>query len=281
MRIDPYRCVACGNCIPVCPVGAIYVDPATNRATVNQDECVECFTCFRGLSVEHLWPPLVRAIRRTAKAFRFRFDPEPDVCPTAAITPQELAWPRTVRRAFSDPIVPHESTGIMGRGTEEVKTNELTGRIGPGEAGLTVEFGRPGIGVRFREIQEVTRALAGAGVTFEKKNPVAALMTDPARGEINPEILNEKILSAIVEAKTTQEMVPRILAIIEQVGRRLDTVISVGVGVRCEPDGSAPIESALREHGYEFVRGKTNLGLGRRMPAAASATETPVPAGRA
>ena len=127
----------------------------------------------------------------------------------------------------------------------------------------------------------IDETLAGAGVTFEKKNPVAALMTDPARGEINPEILNEKILSAIVEAKTTHEMVPRILAIIEQVGRRLDTVISVGVGVRCEPDGSAPIESALREHGYEFVRGKTNLGLGRRMPAAASATETPVPAGRA
>jgi len=260
-------------------MGAIYIDPVKNRATVNEDECVECYTCFRGLSVEHLYPPLVRAIRRVAKAFRFRFDPEPDVCPTAAITPQELTWPRVVRRAFSDPIVPHESTGIMGRGTEEVKTNELTGRIGPGEAGLTVEFGRPGIGVRFWEIQEVTRALARLGVTFEKKNPVAALMTDPGAGDLNPEILNEKILSAIVEVKTTQAMVPQVLATIEAVGRRLNTVISVGVGVRCEPDGSAPIESVLREHGYEFVRGKTNLGLGRRIEAPATAPA--VPAGRA
>lgn len=274
MRIDEYRCVACGNCVPVCPMGAIYIDPVKNRATVNEDECVECYTCFRGLSVEHLYPPLVRGVRRVAKAFRFRFDPEPDVCPTAAITPQELAWPRVVRRAFSDPIVPHESTGIMGRGTEEVKTNELTGRIGPGEAGLTVEFGRPGIGARFREIQEVTRALARLGAAFEQKNPVAALMTDPTTGEINPEILNEKILSAIVEVKVTQDQVIRVLRTIEDVGRRLDTVISVGVGVRCEADGSAPMEAILREQGYEFHRGKTNLGLGRRALAA-----VPVPAG--
>jgi ferredoxin len=269
MRIDESRCVACGNCVPVCPVGAIYIDPVRHRATVNEDECVECYTCYRGLSVEHLPPRLVRAIRRVARAFRFRFDPEPDVCPTAAITPQELRWPRVVRRAFSDPIVPHESTGIMGRGTEEVKTNEVTGRIGPGEAGLTVEFGRPGIGARFWEIQEVTRALARLGVSFEPKNPVTALMTDPAAGDLHPDILNEKVLSAIVEVKTTQALVPRVLATIDAVGRRLQTVISVGVGVRCEPDGSAPIEDVLREHGYEVIRGKTNLGLGRPAPAAA------------
>jgi hypothetical protein len=28
------------------------------------------------------------------------------------------------------------------------------------------------------------------------------------------------------------------------------------------------MESVLREHGYEVVRGKTNLGLGRPAPAA-------------
>jgi ferredoxin len=273
MRIDGYRCVACGNCVPVCPVGAIYIDPVRHRATVNQDECVECYTCLRGLSVEHLYPPLVRGIRRVAKAFRFRFDPEPDVCPTAAIVPQALTWPRVVRRAFSDPIVPHESTGIMGRGTEEVKTNELTGRIGPGEAGLTVEFGRPGVGARFWEIQEVTRALARLGMTFEKKNPVAALMSDPARGDINPEILDEKILSAIVEVKTTEAMVPLALETIETVGRGLHTVISVGVGVRCAGDGSTPMETALREQGHAVTRGKTNLGLGR--PAAAAGSPAP------
>ena len=90
---------------------------------------------------------MVRTVRKVFAALRIRFDPEPDVCPTAAFEPDELAWPRVVRRAFSDPRVPHESTGIEGRGTEEVKTNDVTGRVGLGEVGFTIEFGRPGVGV--------------------------------------------------------------------------------------------------------------------------------------
>ena len=31
------KCVACGNCTYVCPMGAIYIDPVTRRATVNRD----------------------------------------------------------------------------------------------------------------------------------------------------------------------------------------------------------------------------------------------------
>ncbi|MBI3085789.1 MAG: 4Fe-4S binding protein [candidate division NC10 bacterium] len=33
MQIDQHKCVACSNCIAVCPVGAIYIDPRVNRAT--------------------------------------------------------------------------------------------------------------------------------------------------------------------------------------------------------------------------------------------------------
>ena len=52
------------------------------------------------------------ACARLFQMLRLRFDPEPDVCPTAAFEPDELVWPRVVRRAFSDPRVPHESTGV-------------------------------------------------------------------------------------------------------------------------------------------------------------------------
>src|SRR5919202_799414 len=106
------------------------------------------------------------------------------VCPTAAFEPEELVWPRVVRRAFSDPRVPHESTGVEGRGTEEVKTNDISGRVQVGEVGFTIEFGRPGVGVWFRDIQKMCRALAEAGVSFEKKNPITALMSDVATGTI-------------------------------------------------------------------------------------------------
>ena len=50
MYINPQKCVACGNCTYVCPMGAIYVDPTINRATVDRNECVECYACFNGLS---------------------------------------------------------------------------------------------------------------------------------------------------------------------------------------------------------------------------------------
>ena len=145
-------------------MGAIYIDPAIERATVNRDECVECYACFNGLSQEHLNPTMVRTVRKLFQMMRVRFDPEPDVCPTAAFAPEDLVWPRIVRRAFSDPRVPHESTGVEGRGTEEVKTNDVSGRVKVGEVGFTDRIRPPGVGVWFREIQEMAWALARAGV---------------------------------------------------------------------------------------------------------------------
>jgi ferredoxin len=268
MRIDEAKCVACGNCIPVCPVGAIYIDARIGRARVNPDECVECHACYRGMSKEHLWPPMVRGIRRVAKALRFRFDPEPDICPTDALTPETLTWPRVVRRAFSDPQVPHESTGIHGRGTAEVKTNDVTGRVKAGEAGFVIEFGRPGIGARFREIQEMTTALAAIGVEFEKNNPVTSLMADTRRGLIRNDIHGEKVLSAIVEVKTGLEQVPTVLRVVREVSRRLDTVVAVGVSTRCEGGDDDGLREILTSQGYVPYRGKTNLGLGRTTVAA-------------
>ena len=270
MEIDQQKCVACSNCVAVCPMGAIYIDPAVNRATVNLDECVECFTCHRGMSKEHLNPTLVRAIRGVLKLLRIRFDPEPDVCPTDALTPQDLTWPRVVRRAFSDPLVPHESTGVHGRGTEEVKTNDVTDRVREGEAGFTIEFGRPGVGVRFRDIQQMTMALAALPITFEPKNPVFSLMADAATGTLRADLLNEKVLSAIVELKTALAHVPEVLRRVEEVAPTLDTIVSIGVAARCDAQGDNGLEPVLKREGYTFYRGKTNLGLGRR-PAAASA----------
>lgn len=262
MKIDQQKCVACGNCVPICPLGAISIDVTQNRAVINADECVECYTCYRGMSMEKLNPTLVRGIRRLLKAFRLRFDPEPDVCPTSAITPDELSWPRVVRRAFSDPIVPHESTGIHGRGTEEVKTNDVTNRVGIGEAGYVIEFGRPTVGVRFREIEKMTLALAEIGIEFEPKNPVTHMMTDRKTGKLRDDILNEKILSAIVEFKTRLENVPAVLKRVDEVSQTLDTVVSVGVSTRCDEHGNSALDGVLRGEGFDFVRGKTNLGLG-------------------
>jgi len=264
VKISTEKCVACGNCTYVCPMGAIYVDQSLNRAVVDQDECVECYTCFNGMSKEHLNPTVVRTLRALFKMMRLRFDPEPDVCPTSALEPQELVWPRVVRRAFSDPRVSHESTGVSGRGTEEVKTNDITGRVQPGEVGFTIEFGRPGVGVRFHEIQRMTQALAKAGIGFEAKNPITSLLSDPVAGTIREDVLNEKILSAIVEVKVPIARMDEIIRMVREVEKQVDTVIAIGVGARCDDEGQdEEVFSALERLGYKPERAKTNLGLGR------------------
>lgn len=270
MKINPNKCVACGNCTYVCPMGAIYIHQTIHRATINRDECVECYACYNGLSQEHLNPTFVRTIRKAFQMMRVRFEPEPDVCPTAAFEPDELQWPRVVRRAFSDPRVPHESTGVEGRGTEEVKTNDVSGRVKVGEVGFTIEFGRPGVGVRFRDVQKMCWALAKAGVAFEKKNPVTSLMSDVGSGTIREDILDEKVLSCIVEIKAPVERTEEIIRLVWDIEKQIDTVVALGVGTRCDEHGEDNIVAPILERlGYKLERAKTNIGLGRITPAQA------------
>jgi ferredoxin len=264
MKINPDKCVACGNCTYVCPMGAIYIDPTLKRATIDHDECVECYACYNGLSTEHLNPPLVRIVRKLFQIGRLRFDPEPDVCPTSAFEPDELQWPRVVRRAFSDPRATHESTGVQGRGTEEVKTNDVTLRVQEGEVGFTIEFGRPGVGVWLRDIQKMCWALAKAGVAFEKKNPFTLLMTDVATGTIREDVLNEKVMSAIVEIKVDVSRTEEVIRLVHEVEKEVETVVSLGVGTRCDEQGNEFVVAPILERlGYKLERAKTNVGLGR------------------
>jgi hypothetical protein len=244
---------------------AIYIDPVIKRATIKRDECVECYACYNGLSQEHLNPKMVRTVRKIFAMMRVRFDPEPDVCPTAAFEPEDLTWPRVVRRAFSDPRVPHASTGVEGRGTEEVKTNDVSGRVKVGEVGFTIEFGRPGVGVRFSQIQEMCWALSKAGVAFEKKNPITSLMSDVPSGTIREDILNEKVMSAIVEIKVSVERTEEIIRLVWEVEKKLDTVVALGVGTRCDEHGEDNVVAPILEKlGYKLERAKTNIGLGRK-----------------
>ncbi len=280
MTINPKKCVACGNCTYVCPMGAIYIDPVIKRATINRTECVECYACYNGLSQEHLNPTMVRTVRKVFQKMRLRFDPEPDVCPTAAFEPDELTWPRVVRRAFSDPRVPHESTGIEGRGTEEVKTNDVSDRVMVGEVGFTIEFGRPGVGVWFRDIQKACWALAKANVAFEKKNPITSLMSDVASGTIKADVMGEKLMSAIIEIKVPVARTEEIVRLVWEIEKDVDTVVVLGVGTRCDEQGEENVVAPILERlGYTLHRAKTNTGLGRITNIAKDRTSEPVPVG--
>ena len=273
MHIDKTKCIGCANCVPVCPMEAIYIGN-DGLAEINQEDCVECYACYKGMSTENLPQQPTRFLRSILAFFKLRFQPDPDICPTSAISPDELAWPRMIRRAFSDPQVPHESTGVGGRGTQEVKTNELTGRVVEGDAGLTVEFGRPGIGVYFRDVDKVCRRLADMSVEFQLENPVTALMSDVKIGKIKEDVLNEKVLSCILEFKTDTAKMPEILDAIEEEVKKLDTVVALGCAVRCDANGNDPVRNQLEEMGYDAWRAKINMGLGRHTNSVPAGEET-------
>jgi spore coat polysaccharide biosynthesis protein SpsF (cytidylyltransferase family) len=94
-------------------------------------------------------------------------------------------------------------------------------------------------------------------------------MTDRATGLLKPDVLNEKVMSAILELKTGLEHVPAILERVEAVAQKLDTIVSIGVSTRCDAEGGDQVAPILEREGYVFFRGKTNLGLGRRPAPAA------------
>jgi len=263
MEIDKKKCVGCGNCHAVCTMGAIHLDE-DEKSTINQEECVECFTCYRVLRNENYWPCFVRGVRKILSFFNLGYLAKVDVCPTGALTPPELKWPRTIRAAFSDPTVTHPGTGISGRGTEEIKGNDVTGRVRQGEAELVVEMGRPGVGAYFRDIQKVAMALARLQPIFEPQNPLTQLMKSPKTGEIQDEVLDEKVLSAIIEMKIKLESLPHFLQALRETQKEIDTVFSVGVGSRCLLDGTMVHAAWVKNAGYApSLNGKTNLGLGR------------------
>ncbi len=272
MKINKDKCVGCANCVPVCSVGAIFIDD-DGLAEINRENCVECHNCHRSLSPEHLPPGPTRLIRKILKSVSLRFQPDPDVCPTDAFIPEDLEWPRIVRRAFSDPMVTHESTGVHGRGTEEVKTNDVSGRIKHGEVGVVVEFGRPGIGTYFRDVETVTTALAKEKITFEAGNPVTQLMTDIATGHIRKDLLDEKVLSCIVEVTVKLEDTASTLAALKEICTTAKTVISIGASTVCAEDGSDPLKDILRAEGFAIGWAKVNLGLGRVSNRSAAAAE--------
>lgn len=239
MEVNSIKCNGCKLCQPYCPVGAIKTAGREDKpiSRIDQGECVECGACVRA-----------------------------GVCPKDAIYRPELKWPRTLREAFSNPLVRHPSTGVPGRGTSEMKTNDRTGRFRRGEAGVAIEVGRPGIGATFRDIQTVSMALAQVGIEFESQNPVSALMVDRETGKIDEAVLDERVLSAIVEFKVENDRLESALKAVKELSTKIDTVFSVDLISRIYPDGSIPTVPIAKKMGFSpSPNTKTNLGLGRPL----------------
>jgi len=227
--IDPSRCIGCGSCVPLCPMGAIRLDEV---ARTDPEECAECGVCQRSR-----------------------------VCPGDAIQPGKLEWPRTLREAFSNPLVEHKSTGVPGRGTEGIKTNDTTHRYQPGFMGVFVELGRPALGARLREVERVVRKFTEHGYPAVADNPVAELIADSKTGAFKPEVLDEKVISALVEFILPRSAFAELRALLAELSEEVETVFNVSIALRAVPDGASPLDPLFGPEVFRLPDGKVNLGL--------------------
>jgi len=238
MIIDQETCIGCGECVFTCTVQAISLDE--DKAEIDRERCVECGNCLRIAE-----------------------------CPTGALQQDELSYPRVWRKYFSDnqqqwPADVKFSTGY-GRGTEECKTNDRTGRFKRGYVGVLVELGRPGVSASFADAEKVVQSLIGSGVAMEEKSPISALLKDKQKGLFPPELRGERVLSCIVEGIVKIEDLEKALAAVTEASKKIDTVFSLGLVTRLK-NFTSPIAPVLDKLGLQpRPNAKINLGLGRPL----------------
>jgi len=236
MKINYEKCIGCGQCMPYCPIQAIYCDK--NVCKVNEDLCYECGTCLRV-----------------------------NICPVDAIYENKgiFRYPRIIRKAFSDPTAIHMETTLMrGRGTQEVKNNDVSNRYKEGEVGILIEVGRPTIGTRLIEVEKVTSHLAKVGFNnFEKDNPVFGLFLNSKEGKLKEELLNERILSLIMELKIKKSELEKFLDEIYKISKKIDTVFTLSLITRYD-DMRIPIREIVDKSKLTYGKtAKINIGVGR------------------
>ena len=234
MIIDKTKCIGCGVCLVICPLSAISL--LKKKAVIDQNICVECGVCKRS-----------------------------NICPQDAFVEEDLKWPRSFRKVLSDPVTIFETTRITGRGTEEMKTNDVTNRYNEDEYGLSIDVGRPNVGTSIREIEKFTRKLATLGVMFEEENPITSIVKEPKTGEIREEMLDQNLMSGIIEFKIPREKLKTVLKILRKIEPEIETVFTIGIITKfSEEDGSLPVITELESNGYCIApQAKINIGLGR------------------
>jgi hypothetical protein len=192
-----------------------------------------------------------------------------EVCPEGAIEARELeGFLKQFQHVISDPVENHGVTGVTGRGTEEVKTNDVTGRIKKGWVGFSIDMGRPGMGVRLRDAEKVAMACAAAGFILApaEESPLAALMPDCRTGKLRDDCMDYRLLSVIIEGRCTEDRAKDVLNALKDVENKIDTVFSLGLISRVDENGHCQALQYLDELGIaQPHRGKVNVGLGKPL----------------
>ncbi|HUX42675.1 MAG TPA: 4Fe-4S binding protein [Rectinemataceae bacterium] len=241
--IEVDKCTGCKICMTYCSVDAIEYQADAKKCFINPKTCTECYVCYRM-----------------------------KVCAQDAIVASPIeGFFKQFQHVISDPVENHGVTGVTGRGTEEAKTNDVSGRVKKGEVGFCIDMGRPGMGVYLRDAEKVAMACAAAGLAISppEESPIGALMPDYRTGKMDPACLDYRLLSVIIEGKCKTAELKNVLIALKDVEKKIDTVFSLGLIVRVDEEGHTDALDCLKGLGIDYPhRGKVNVGLGRPLSLA-------------
>jgi seryl-tRNA synthetase len=130
---------------------------------------------------------------------------------------------------------------------------------------VAIEMGRPSIGARFRDVEILTKTVSRFNIEFADHNPMTALIVNKKTGEIDPTVLNEKVLSCIIEFEANTSELADILDAIREISHTLDTVFSLCVICKVDENDNTIVETEIVKKGFSVnaASSKTNVGLGR------------------
>ena len=239
--INQDKCTGCKNCLILCPDQAIYYQ--NEKCAVDEQVCTECYVCLRR-----------------------------SICPYGAFEPSELStFIKQFQHVISDPAESHGiKKGVSGRGAEEVKTLDVVARINRGTVSITIDMGRPGVGVYLRDAEKVAIAIIQAGVEIPPgdKSPLGALMPDRSTGKFVPEYLDYHLHSLIMEGTFPESQLATVLNALKGVENDIDTVFTVGLVMYVDENCYNNALDCLDELDIPKPhRGKVNVGLGRPLAA--------------
>jgi hypothetical protein len=215
-------------------VSAISLGDETS--SIDAHECTECSTCTRS-----------------------------EVCPVDAIKTVELGWPRVLRETFSNPLAKHETTGITGRGTEGIKTNDAQNRFRRGDIGVFIEVGRPVLGGRFSDVNRIVKKFKAHGYDVIEENPISALIDDPKTGALKPDILDEKIISCVIEFVLPDTAADELMAVVHELSGQVESVFSLSVALRADGEGRSPFEELFGTNVFCLPNAKANIGMAEHI----------------
>ena len=97
-------------------------------------------------------------------------------------------------------------------------------------------------------------------------NPLTHLIANKDTGELRKDVLDEKVLSAIVEFTVPIEKAQQVFSVVKEIAGQIDTVFSMDLICKVANDGSLPIIKEAEKAGLiRSLNGKVNVGLGRPL----------------